>query len=186
LFRTEQAHGRVAFLPFAPLQLKGLKLKETDFEPKTLGQHVRRCRLTRGLTQNQAAHRLRVNAWTVLNWEKGKTEPPIESVPAILDFLGYDPTPEPRSLPEHMFANRRRMGWSIKAAARELGVDEETWGAWESGETIVFRKHRELVAQLLGLPVDKLHYEMRDRWNRSHSNTPINHTSWPGGQHSGH
>jgi len=76
-----------------PVTLKCLKPKDTDFEPKTLGEHVRRRRLELRLSQRQAAHRLRVNPWTVLNWEKGHTEPPIEAVPAIVRFLGYDPFP---------------------------------------------------------------------------------------------
>jgi DNA-binding XRE family transcriptional regulator len=70
-----------------------LKPKETDFEPETLGEHVRKRRLKLRLTQKQAAERLGVNLWTVLNWEKDHTEPPIESMPAIIRFLGYSPLP---------------------------------------------------------------------------------------------
>jgi hypothetical protein len=29
------------------------------------------------------------------------------------------------------------MGWSIKEAALQFGVDEGTWGAWESGATVL-------------------------------------------------
>lgn len=75
-------------------------------------------------------------------------------MPAILRFLGYDPFPEPGSLPERLLAKRRAMGWSIKEATRQLGVDERTWAAWERGETILFRKHQELIARFLGVPVD--------------------------------
>jgi len=93
------------------------------------------------LTQKQAAERLGVNPWTVLNWEKHHTEPPIESMPAILQFLGYDPFPESKTLPERMLARRRAMGWSIKEAARQLGVDAGTWGAWERGATAPKGQH---------------------------------------------
>ena len=48
-------HGRVAFLPWVPVTLKGLIPKKTDFEPKTLGEHVRKRRLDLGLNQKQAA-----------------------------------------------------------------------------------------------------------------------------------
>jgi transcriptional regulator with XRE-family HTH domain len=119
-----------------PIRLKALKPKETDFEPKTLGEHVRKRRLELKLNQRQAADRLRVNPWTVLNWEKGDTEPLIEAVPVILRFLGYNSFPEPRSLPERLLAKRRAMGWPIWKAAREIGVDEGTWGGWERGTTI--------------------------------------------------
>ncbi len=156
-------------MQFAPITLKALKPKETDFEPQTLGEHVRKRRLELSLTQKQAAERLGVNPWTVLNWEKDHTEPPIESMPAIIRFLGYDPFPEPKSLAEHLLAKRRAMGWSIKEAARRLGVDEGTWGDWECGQTMLYRRHRELIARLLGLPSEEIHREMEGRWNRSHA-----------------
>jgi transcriptional regulator with XRE-family HTH domain len=150
------------------MTLKALKPKETDFVPQTLGEHVRKRRLELGLTQRQAAEPLGVNPWTVLNWEKGHTEPPIESIPAILQFLGYDPFPKSKSIPERLLAKRRAMGWSIKEAARQLGVDEGTWGAWERGRVILSRNHRILVARLLSLPVSEIDQDMEARWIRSH------------------
>ena len=119
-------------------------------------------------SQEQAAEQLGINPWTVLNWEKGHTEPPIESMPAITWFLGYDPFPEPKNIPERLLAKRRAMGWSIKEAARQVGVDAGTWGAWERGETILFRKRRVLIARLLGLSAKEVLTEMANRWNRSH------------------
>jgi len=89
-----------------------------------LGEHVRKRRLELELTQKQAAERLGVNAGTVLNWEKGHTEPPVESMPAIIRFLGYDSFLEPNNISERLLAKRRAMGRSIKEAARQLGVDE--------------------------------------------------------------
>jgi transcriptional regulator with XRE-family HTH domain len=134
-----------------------------------LGQHVRKRRLELRLPQKQIAHRLGVNPWTVLNWEKGHTEPPVKSMPAILRFLGYDPFPEPKSLPERLLAKRRAMGWSIRKAAGTLGVDPGIWRDWEQGKVILRRNHRGLVAQLLGLPIKGLDHEMRARWNCSHN-----------------
>jgi transcriptional regulator with XRE-family HTH domain len=155
-------------LQFAPITLKALKPKETDFEPQTLGEHVRKRRLELRFTQKQAAQRIGVNPWTVLNWEKDHTEPPIESMPAIIRFLGYDPFPEPKSLAERLLAKRRVMGWSIKEAARRLGVDEGTLGGWEQGGVILYRNHRLLVARLLGLPEGGIDQDMGVRWNRLH------------------
>ena len=132
-----------------PVTLKALKPKETDFEPTTLGEHVRKHRLGLKLSQRQVADRLGVNPWTVLNWEKGHTEPPIEAVPAIVQFLGYDPFPEPRSLPERLLAKRRAMGWPIWKAARQLGVDEGTWGDWERGTVVPWPRYMKIVSQFL-------------------------------------
>jgi len=151
-----------------PITLKYLKRKEPDSQPRTLGEHLKRCRLQRKLSQKEAACILGVNSRTVLNWEKGHTEPPVESMPAFLRFLGYDPLPEPKTLPKRLLAKRRAMGWSIEEAAQKLGVDPGTWRDWERGETILYRKHRVLVAQLVGLPEGEVDQEMGARWNRSH------------------
>jgi transcriptional regulator with XRE-family HTH domain len=165
--------GCVALLQCVPITLKALKPKESDFEPETMGEHVKKRRLELGLTQNRAAERLGVNSWTILNWERGHTEPPTESMPAITWFLGYDPYPEPKNIPERLLAKRREMGWSIKEAARQVGVDAGTWGAWERGETILFRKHRALIARLLGLSAKEVFTEMADQWNRSHQRPTV-------------
>jgi len=101
------------------------------------------------VTQKQAAERLGVNPWTVLNWEKDHTEPPIESMPAIIRFLGYDPSPEPKSLAGRLLAKRRAMGWSIREAARQLGVDEGTWGGWERGPIAPSRRYLPRIEKLL-------------------------------------
>jgi len=163
-----QGHGRVAFLPWVPITLKCLKRKEPDFQPRTPGEHVKRRRLQRKLGQKEAAHLLGVTSWTVFNWEKGRTDPPIESMPALVRFLGYDPFPQPTSLPERLLAKRRGMGWSIRKAAGQLGVDPGAWSDWEQGGLILYRTHRKLVARLLGLPIEEVDQEMRARWNRSH------------------
>ena len=133
-----------------------------------MGEHIRKRRLEMTLTQTQAAERIGVNPWTILKWEKGRSEPPIKSVPGLLQFLGYDPLPEPQTLPERLLAKRRAMGWSIREAARKFGVDPGTWRDWEQGRVILYRNHRVLVARLLGLPEGKVDQDMGVRWNRSH------------------
>jgi transcriptional regulator with XRE-family HTH domain len=70
-------------------------------------------------------------------------------MPAIIQFLGYDPFSEPRSLSERMRTKRRIMGWTIKEAARRLGVDSGTWGEWEATGVIVWKRYRELLDALL-------------------------------------
>lgn len=145
-----------------------MKDKELAKEPQTLGEHLKHRRLILKLSQPQAAKLMTVCASTVLHWEKDETHPPIEHFPAMFQFLGYDPFPQPRTISEHMLAYRRKCGWSIKRAAKELGIDEGTWGEWESGQIILFRKHREMMAHLLDLSVDELNREMAERWNRTH------------------
>jgi transcriptional regulator with XRE-family HTH domain len=163
-----QFHGRVAFLPFAAVTRKSLISPPFYFAPQTLGEHVRHSRLSRRLTQRSVAKTIGVGAATLLNWEKGKTDPSDKSLPAILKFLGYDPLPAPSSLPERLMALRRSLGWSAAEAARQIGVYAETWRAWECGATILHRSHREQIATLLNLPPAAVHLEMGKRWNESH------------------
>ena len=120
------------------------------------------------LTQKDVADQFGVVSWTILNWEKGHTKPPIKSIPAITRFLGYDPFPKPKTLSQHLLAKRRVIGWSIKEAARSLGVDPASWGNWERGQTILHRQHGALLARLLDLSADTLDQEMASNWNRSH------------------
>ncbi len=56
----------------------------------------------------------------------------------------------------------------MNEAARRLGVDPGTWKDWEKGKTILYRKHRALLARLLDLPVSEVNQEMRMRWNQLH------------------
>lgn len=116
--------------------------------------------MLQGLSQPQTAAVIGVDTATVLNWEKDRTEPPVTSFPAILRFLGYDPYPDGQTIGERMFAKRRTMGWSIREAAHHFGVDEGTWGDWERGKRILFRRHRVLLAQLLALPTNEVILEM--------------------------
>jgi transcriptional regulator with XRE-family HTH domain len=156
-------------LRLVPLRLKASKPKETDFEPHTLGEHIKRRRLVLKMTKRQAAVRLGVGPETIRHWESGETNiPPVERIPAVLEFLGYDPFVEPVSISDRLRAVRRRSGWSIRRAAAHLGVDPTTWGEWEHGKVILFRAHRTLVARLLGLREDEVDRAMAESWARSH------------------
>lgn len=134
------------------MRLRGPKPKAEDFDPQTLGQHLKKQRLMLSLLQTEVAAQIDVTVDTLRNWEKGRTQPVVAQMPGILNFLGYDPTPQPETVAERLRAKRRAMGWSIRQAASALGVDPGTWGDWERGKTILFRDHRVSVASFLGLP----------------------------------
>jgi len=84
-----------------------------------------------GLFQKDVGAFLRVDAFTVLNWEKDKTIPATRYLPRIVAFLGYDPFPAPRTLGERVVAARRRLGIPRKRLAHRLGVDEGALKRWE-------------------------------------------------------
>jgi transcriptional regulator with XRE-family HTH domain len=97
-------------LPSTPVTLKALKRKRRDFEPRTLGEHIRKRRLELRLSQKEAAKRLGYRWTTVLNWENGKRKPGVERIPDIIAFLGYDPFQQPMNLSEELAALRRKTG----------------------------------------------------------------------------
>jgi transcriptional regulator with XRE-family HTH domain len=59
--------------------------------PSSIGEHLRRVRLDRDLWQKDVAREIGCSAASLLNWEKGRAEPELRFLPAILRFLGYDP-----------------------------------------------------------------------------------------------
>jgi DNA-binding XRE family transcriptional regulator len=97
------------------------------------------------LSQPEAGTLIGVSAFTVLNWETGKSEPRFKDIPAILQFLEYDPFPKPITLAEHLLAIRRHRGWSIATAAKRVGLDPATWAAWEGGKAIRHEQHRQIL-----------------------------------------
>jgi transcriptional regulator with XRE-family HTH domain len=121
-------------LPFCHVTLRGRKPRAGyPEEPSTIGEHLKKRRLDLGLRQRDVAEQLGVNFKTYENWEQGRYEPEDRFFPAIVRFLGYDPSPAPASLPDRIRAARRRQGISQGELARRLGLDPGTVGAWETG-----------------------------------------------------
>ncbi|WP_367305146.1 helix-turn-helix domain-containing protein [Sphingomonas tagetis] len=84
----------MAFLPWTKVRLTAPKLLPYEAEPATLGEHLKKRRLTSGLLQRKVAKLLGVSHTSVLDWEAGK-EPHVRMYPAIIAFLGYEPWPKP-------------------------------------------------------------------------------------------
>jgi len=86
-----------------------------------------------------------VSAETVANWENGKIEPVAAQFQPVVVFLGYDPTPEPKTLAERLAAKQRRLGASLAQIARHLGWDpgslrrylDGTWGISPDRRTLL-------------------------------------------------
>jgi transcriptional regulator with XRE-family HTH domain len=151
-----------------PLRLKTLKPKDYAENPQTLGEHIRKRRTQLGFTQRRAAEQIGVDVFTVLNWEKERTEPRTIDGNRVIAFLGYDPFPPPGTLSQRLVHERRKRGWSIERAAGAVGVDASTWQRWERGELILRRKHRFAIARLLDIDAEQLTERMRAKWNARH------------------
>ena len=135
--------GFVAISLFSPLIFKSLIRKVFDFEPRTLGEHIKKRRLMKGLYQQQPAERLGVDEKTVTNWEKGHMRPVLRLRPRIVEFPGYDPDPPvAETIEQKLRAKRHALGFSIEHMAPNLDVDPTALGYWERGGTIHFKRHR--------------------------------------------
>jgi transcriptional regulator with XRE-family HTH domain len=136
-----------------------------------LGEHIKKRRLDLKLTLKEAGKLLGTDEWSVINWEKGRTVPKVYRLPAIIRFLGYNPLPKPCTIAERLAAKRLERGWSRKVASRHLEIDVSTLRDWEHGKIILFRKHRRLVAEVLGIAKSELDAEMKARWTAVHGQT---------------
>jgi site-specific DNA recombinase len=103
-------------------------------EAKTVGDHIRRQRLSMKMHQKQVAERIGVDKTCVFNWERNTSAPAVRYMPAILDFLGYNPVPPATSWADRLVRHRTSLGLTQEESARHIGVDPSTLARWERGE----------------------------------------------------
>lgn len=66
-------------------------MKGVSEPPKTLGDHLRRVRVDRKLTNVQVAHLLGVSYQTIEKWEHNRVAIGPSSRRKVVTFIGYDP-----------------------------------------------------------------------------------------------
>jgi transcriptional regulator with XRE-family HTH domain len=124
--------------------------RKSPRELRTLGDHLRKARLDRGLWQEHVAAELGVAVGTLLNWERNHTRVQTRFMPKVLAFLGYDPREEAGRLGEQIRALRERQGLSQVALAQKLGLNASTVVAWERGRVrLAFPKVRKRFEEFL-------------------------------------
>jgi transcriptional regulator with XRE-family HTH domain len=138
-------------LPFCSLKLKSNKPLSRQYpkEINTLGEHLRQRRLDLGLLQKEVAGKIGVTAGTIYDWERQRTLPEIRFIARIIEFLGYDPIPEPESFPEKLKTRRLKMGLSQKKLGIKLGIDPGTIWKWEKGMHKPVTEYRKLIFKIL-------------------------------------
>ncbi|NKB89677.1 MAG: helix-turn-helix domain-containing protein [Acidobacteria bacterium] len=99
-----------------------------------VGEHLRKRRTELGLRQKDVAQEMEISAWTLVNWESGETTPRVRYGPRIIDFLGFDPLPDPANFGQEVWKLRWTRGLTQRQLAALLGVDESTVRDWERGE----------------------------------------------------
>jgi site-specific DNA recombinase len=103
-------------------------------EPHTIGDHVRRRRLSLKMLQREVGEQIGVHKGCIRKWEANQTTPEVRHLPAIIRFLGYNPLPESKDLGARLVRARSILGLTQEEAARRLGVDQGTLAKWERGE----------------------------------------------------
>lgn len=146
------AHLRVAFLPFVQVIVKARKPSAVPRHPSTLGQHLKKRRIELGLLQKEVADRLGLDQSTVGNWEKDRTYPAVRFLPRLIEYLGYDPLPKPKTIGERLRFKREAMGLSRKRLAVLLGIDDGTLQRYELGVWRAGPRNREILQRFLSEP----------------------------------
>jgi transcriptional regulator with XRE-family HTH domain len=125
--------------------------------PKILSQrnqYLRRShtkeKIRSGLLQREVAEKIGVDETTVYKWERQRTKPEIRFIARIIEFLGYDPLPCPKSFPERLKIRRRRMGLSPRRLASKLGINPSTLANLETGRQRPTKESRNLIDGFLG------------------------------------
>ena len=103
--------------------------------PKTIGEHIRKVRMERGLFQKDVAKIIGVETCTLENWERNRTKPFLELLPSIFGFLGYVPEvyKDDLRLQSDILKYRAKYGLGVKAMANLIGVNKSTIFGWETG-----------------------------------------------------
>lgn len=100
--------------------------------------------------QREVAQRIGGCVASVWLWENNQTQPELKWMPALIQFLGYNPLREPETSGERLVAFRTVRGWSQKRLAAELRVDPTTLSRWELGKKAPCGAHLDRVNELLG------------------------------------
>jgi transcriptional regulator with XRE-family HTH domain len=129
--RTNRGSSTICHLT---LTCKKPKDSKYPTELRTIGDHLRTRRLDLGLLQRDVADRLDIDVSNVRNWEQNQTNPEVRFVPAIVNFLGYQPFGPGQSFAERLRYLRRAAGLSQKKLAARAGFDETTIAKWERGD----------------------------------------------------
>lgn len=117
-------------------------------ELRTLGDHLRKVRLDRALSQPHVANLLGVTPDTVTGWELNRHEPYAKDARQLIQFLGYIPSLEnSESLGGRLRLARQVLGMTQREAAKQMGCDPSTVRLLELDLTRPAKKTQERVLE---------------------------------------
>ena len=101
----------------------------------TLGDHLRKVRFDRGLSQPDVAKILKVTTDSIIGWELNRNHPTSKFAKAVINFLGYFPfTGDDHSFGEQLYYARLITGQTQRQVADQIGCDESNLRYIELGQ----------------------------------------------------
>src|ERR1017187_4610659 len=96
-------------LPFRHFELRAVRPRPSQYPKQisSLGDNIRTRRMDLKLLQKQVADQIGVHELTITSWEGNAAIPEVRYMPAIIQFLGYNPLPAASSLAECLATARR-------------------------------------------------------------------------------
>ncbi|HLP32820.1 MAG TPA: helix-turn-helix transcriptional regulator [Bacteroidia bacterium] len=109
--------------------------KKYPFEPKSVGEYIKKRRIDLNLLQREVAVLIGVSEDCITYWENGRSTPQVQHAPAIISFLGCNPFERPeQTFGDRVWNYRYRHGLSHKKMGVKMGVDGSTVCSWENNE----------------------------------------------------
>lgn len=142
-------------MPFCQIGLTATKPEGNGYpeNPQTLGDHLKKARLDRNLLQRDVATQLGVRVESVMNWELNRHEPDLRSIPGIIEIIGYDPLPQPKTMGEDLVRKRTLLGLTQRESGNQIGIDQTTLARWERDERLPWGEGLGKLKLFLGSPV---------------------------------
>jgi DNA-binding XRE family transcriptional regulator len=138
-----QRHGTVTLLRYGfglPIGVRVVRIVKIPVPiippPETLAEHLYQHRKKSKQLQKEVASILGITKESYHNWEHGKSMPLPSYYPKLIAWLGYDPLPTPTSDGQKLKHHRLRSGLSQEEAAKEAGVDHQTFTLCEHNEWV--------------------------------------------------
>ena len=108
-----------------------------------------------GLHQKELAKLIGCHEMTIVHWELGHREPQVKYIPKIVEIIGWDPRPEPKTMGEELVRIRTAQGLLQRDFAVKIGIDPTTLARWERDEKLPWGDSLMKLKCALGLPVLK-------------------------------
>ncbi|MHB8581523.1 MAG: helix-turn-helix domain-containing protein [Ignavibacteriaceae bacterium] len=126
---TINSHSCVALLPIVLSCTKPSKIPQ---KLNSIGDHLKKKRLERQLTQLQLARLIGVEETSIYNWENNRSKPKIYLLPKIIEFLGYVPFKLPKeTVGDKITGYRKEHGLSQRKLAKLWSVNQTTIRNWD-------------------------------------------------------